>query len=84
MNSFGYASTKKTDRYLFTKPLDSNMRVIKTISLCKETADLAANIPNFSEWVRAKLFESDEKRRERDLMADKIWKETGKWPEWYQ
>jgi len=64
--------------------LDSNMRVIKTISLCKETADLAANIPNFSEWVRAKLFESDEKRRERDLMADKIWKETGKWPEWYQ
>lgn len=60
-----------------------NMRVIKTISLCEETAKLAANIPNFSEWVRSKLLELDETRRERDRQADKVFKETGQWPEWY-
>jgi hypothetical protein len=59
------------------------MRVIKTISLCKETAELAANIPNFSEWVRSKLLETDEKRKEMDDVAFKQWKETGSWPEWY-
>ena len=59
------------------------MRVIKTISLCEETAKLAANIPNFSEWVRSKLLETDEKRKEMDDVAFKQWKETGSWPEWY-
>jgi len=60
------------------------MRVIKTISLCEETAKLAAAIPNFSEWVRSKLFETDEKRKEMDDVAFKQWKATGEWPEWYQ
>jgi hypothetical protein len=60
------------------------MRVIKTISLCEETAKIAANMPNFSEWVRSKLLETDERRKEQDDMAFKIWKETGQWPEWYQ
>lgn len=60
------------------------MRIIKTISLCEETAKLAANIPNFSEWVRYQLLQRDEKRREQDAKAIYIWKETGSWPEWYQ
>jgi len=59
------------------------MRVIKTISLCEETAKLAANIPNFSEWIRARLFEKDEKRKEMDKVAFEQWRETGEWPEWY-
>ena len=53
------------------------------ITLCDETYELAKAIPNFSEWVRSKLLETDEKRREQDDMAFKIWKETGQWPEWY-
>lgn len=56
----------------------------KMITLCDETWALAQNIPNFSEWVRAKLLETDEKRREMDDVAFKIWRETGAWPEWYQ
>jgi hypothetical protein len=60
------------------------MRIIKTISLCEETAKLAANMPNFSEWVRYQLLQRDEQRRQLDDRAFKIWKETGEWPEWYQ
>lgn len=60
------------------------MRVSKTISLCAETAELAARLPNFSEWVRARLLETDEKRKEQDDVAFKYWKEHGVWPEWYQ
>ena len=55
----------------------------KMITLCDETYELAKAIPNFSEWVRSKLLKTDEKRREQDDMAFKIWKETGQWPEWY-
>ena len=57
------------------------MRIIKTISLCEETAKLAANMPNFSEWVRYQLLQRDEQRRQLDDRAFKIWKETGEWPE---
>ena len=53
------------------------------ITLCDETYELAKAIPNFSEWVRSKLLETDEKRKEMDDVAFKQWKETGAWPEWY-
>jgi len=56
----------------------------KMITLCEETWALAQAIPNFSEWVRARLLETDERRKEMDDVAFKQWKETGKWPEWYQ
>ena len=55
----------------------------KMITLCDETFALAKLIPNFSEWVRARLLETDERRKEQDDKAFKIWKETGNWPEWY-
>lgn len=35
---------------------------IKTISLDGRTQKIAETIPNFSEWVRAKLLELEEKR----------------------
>ena len=54
------------------------------ITLCDETWKLAQAMPNFSEWVRYQLLASDERRKELDDKAFKIWKETGDWPEWYQ
>ena len=36
--------------------------VIKTISLDGRTLKIANTIPNFSEWVRSKLLELEEKR----------------------
>lgn len=36
--------------------------VIKTISLDVRTALIAETIPNFSQWIRAKLLELEEKR----------------------
>lgn len=36
--------------------------VIKTISLDGKTSKIADTIPNFSQWVRAKLLELEEKR----------------------
>ncbi len=36
--------------------------VIKTISLDGRTSKIADTIPNFSQWVRAKLLELEEKR----------------------
>lgn len=56
----------------------------KMITLCDETYALAQAMPNFSEWVRYQLLASDERRKELDGKAFKIWKETGEWPEWYQ
>jgi len=56
----------------------------KMITLCDETYALAQALPNFSEWVRSKLLETDEKRRAQDDVAFKQWKETGQWPEWYK
>jgi len=55
----------------------------KMITLCDETWALAQQIPNFSEWVRARLLERDERRKEMDDVAFKQFKETGTWPEWY-
>ena len=45
---------------------------------------MAMRLPNFSEWVRSQLLLHDERRKEQDDVAFKIWKETGEWPEWYQ
>jgi len=56
----------------------------KVVSLCDETWALAMEKENFSEWVRAQLLATDEKRIEQDAKAIKIWKKTGEWPEWYQ
>jgi len=36
--------------------------IIKTISLDGRTQKIAETIPNFSQWVRAKLLELEEKR----------------------
>tara|TARA_R110001606_G_scaffold392197_1_gene560933 strand:- start:996 stop:1265 length:270 start_codon:yes stop_codon:yes gene_type:complete len=36
--------------------------IIKTISLDSRTQKIAATIPNFSQWIRAKLLELEEKR----------------------
>lgn len=36
--------------------------IIKTISLDSRTQKIAETIPNFSQWVRAKLLELEEKR----------------------
>jgi len=36
--------------------------IIKTISLDGRTQKIAESIPNFSQWVRAKLLELEEKR----------------------
>lgn len=36
--------------------------IIKTISLDGRTAKIAETIPNFSQWIRAKLLELEEKR----------------------
>lgn len=36
------------------------MKIQKTVSLDEVTAKIAEDIPNFSEWVRAKLLELDE------------------------
>ena len=36
--------------------------IIKTISLDGRTAKIAETIPNFSQWIRAKLLELEEQR----------------------
>ena len=36
--------------------------IIKTISLDSRTQKIAETIPNFSQWIRAKLLELEEKR----------------------
>ena len=36
--------------------------IIKTISLDSRTLKIAETIPNFSQWIRAKLLELEEKR----------------------
>ncbi len=56
----------------------------KLVSLCDETHELAMKLPNFSQWVRSQLLLHDERRKEQDDQAFKIWKATGEWPEWYQ
>jgi len=55
----------------------------KVITLCDETWAMAQAKPNFSEWVRSMLLMYDEKKKEEDDKAFKIWRETGEWPEWY-
>ena len=55
----------------------------KLVVLDEETYELAQKKPNFSEWVRSMLLLHDERRKEQDEIAFKIWKETGEWPEWY-
>lgn len=42
--------------------------IIKTISLDGRTAKIAETIPNFSQWIRARLLELEEKR-ERPLQG---------------
>ena len=56
----------------------------KVITLCEATWKLAMEKENFSEWVRAQLLATDEKRIEKDTVAFQYWKENGVWPEWYQ
>jgi len=56
----------------------------KVISLCDETWKLAQEIPNFSQWVRARLLENDEARQLEQAEAERFYAENGRWPRWYQ
>ena len=56
----------------------------KMITLCDETWALAQAIPNFSEWVRARLLEHDEERQLEQEEAERFYAENGRWPRWFQ
>ena len=45
----------------------------KLVVLDEETYELAQKKPNFSEWVRSMLLLHDERRKEQDEIAFKIW-----------
>jgi len=53
------------------------------ISLCDETWQLAADMDNFSMWVRSQLLMLDENRLKMAKAADAYLKEHGAYPEWY-
>jgi len=54
------------------------------ISLCDETWQLAADMDNFSMWVRSQLLMLDENRLKMAKAADAYLKQHGTYPEWYQ
>jgi hypothetical protein len=55
------------------------MKIQKTISLDETTAQIAETIPNFSEWVRARLLDREEKESkvkhwlQCDLNTEHLW-----------
>jgi len=55
----------------------------KVISLCDETWQLAADMENFSMWVRSQLLMLDEGRLKMAKAADAYLKQHGSYPEWY-
>jgi len=72
---------KKFQQPIYTKgSCFGSMRHQKMISLDEKCLQIAQNIPNFSQWVRGKLMELDEKRTH--LMATKYTcEECGAWIE---
>ncbi len=55
----------------------------KVVTLCDKTWQLAQEKPNFSEWVRAMLLETDEQMIEDRKAALEFKQQHGRFPKWW-
>ena len=55
----------------------------KLVSLCAQTAELASQKQNFSEWVRSKLLEEIEEEEIERQAAVEFREKHGRWPRWW-